>query len=177
MPHWEIENHFQNSPTFGALSSDRPIEFTMTFVNDSDSNFEKAYLYTTEEFMDMIYCRLPGDQDWMQVSRLCDASAYLGELIIGRTDIEFRVIAKEDHDDCFYYPIPVFLAHDDGSDFPNNLFHRALIRSTIWLDSFEPDFLWWPGYIFPLAEKQEDPPPANMFDSSDLFSDSLELWS
>jgi hypothetical protein len=144
--YWKLDGGMRNAPSFPWFVIGRPLEFTMTFVNDTDTAWKHAYLFVEEENIGRVYAKLSSEEDYTPVSRANDPEAFLGELLPGEKSVDFRIVSMEGDEGVQYFGIPIYVGHDDGTFLPNYMFSREWDTGVLWADCYDQFPLWRDDY-------------------------------
>ena len=147
MSHWEFEGYKNNTPHIGVYGAGSQFDFSVTYVNDSDSALEKCYLYTLTEFDGRIKARLSGGPLYLDVGVIASPSCSLGTFAVGNTEIDIRVEFDSALDGFDYLTIPLFLSHDIGSYQIDYLF--ITFYFPLWWECYDAYELWREDYVVP----------------------------
>ena len=147
MPYWKLDDRQNNAPTFPISVDGEVLTFSMMFVNDTAAPFLHSYLFVDDEFIDMLSAKRDFEDEYYSLRGVMDPEAFVGELPIGETQIDFRINLPASVGVFVYSTIPVYVAHDDGVILPSYSYKDSYVPS-LWADCYEQSPLWEPDYKF-----------------------------
>ena len=142
MSYWKYQGEENNAPAIPGYRPGETVEFSLTFVNDTNEAFLNAYLYVTAEFEDMLEAKRSDEGTYRQIRQILDSEAYLGELPAGETEIDFR-LTNNKYTEAGHFGIPIYLGHDDGAAAPSTLYCSAFF---LWAQCWSQVVFWRNGY-------------------------------